>query len=213
VLVGLDLDRRPALMRADDLLVGGEGLAMPTICDMLYGTLRVDEKGWCATVYAAYSPHFGTRLVVLDFDVVGMSGDLFRVIGNRLHELAQECRPRCGLMLLVPEAGIPGGGGGDRRAGASAAAGPAGGGARSGPGRGSAYGGGDPKIRVFMMSQSLSSDLVTVTKSEPKKTRVIPSTPNRAVANGERRASLASVKSAVPFSITGQPGRNFSLAG
>ena len=70
-----------------------------------------------------------------------------------------------------------------------------------------------PKIHAFMVSQSLSSDLVTVMKSEPKKTRVIPSTPNRAVANGERRASLTFQKSAVPFSMTGHPGRNFSLAG
>jgi hypothetical protein len=46
---------------------------------------------------------FGVRLTFLDFDVTGMSGSLFRGVGDRLRELAQECRPRRWLGLLVPE--------------------------------------------------------------------------------------------------------------
>jgi hypothetical protein len=104
VLVGLDLDRRPALMRADDLMVLGEGVPMPALCDTLYAVLAVGDDGVCATVYAAYSPLFGIRLTLLDFDVVSMGAGLFRSIGGRLRELGRECRARLGMALLVPEA-------------------------------------------------------------------------------------------------------------
>jgi hypothetical protein len=104
VLVGLDLDRRPALMRADDLMVAGEGAPMPSLCDTLYAVLAVGDDGACATVYAAYSPLFGIRLTLLDFDVVSMGAGLFGSIGGRLRELGRECRVRLGMALLVPEA-------------------------------------------------------------------------------------------------------------
>jgi hypothetical protein len=53
-----------------------------------------------------------------------------------------------------------------------------------------------------------------VTKSPPRKTPVTPPTAKSRSANGERAAAtVASVKFAVPLSITLRPGRNLSVAG
>jgi hypothetical protein len=41
---------------------------------------------------AAYSPHAGTRLVLQDFAVSGLSGELFRSVGARLREAWRSSR-------------------------------------------------------------------------------------------------------------------------
>jgi hypothetical protein len=107
LLVGLDLDRRPSLLKPDDFLEGGEGLPMPTICDVVYGVLAVGEDGRCGVVYAARSRFFGVPMLILDFDAVGMGGRLFAGIAARLAELGAGCRARCGTMLFVPEELVP----------------------------------------------------------------------------------------------------------
>src|SRR5471030_1764883 len=69
------------------------------------------------------------------------------------------------------------------------------------------------RMEGFRICQSLSSALVTVTKSPPKNTRSTPSTANRRLANGDAAAVSAPAKSIVPFSITTRPGRNFRVDG
>lgn len=107
VLVGLDLDRRPALMRPDDLMVGGEGVPMPTTCDVVYVVLQVADDGRCGVVYAARSRFFGVPVTILDFSAPFMGGDLFATIAARLAELGADCRARYGTMLLLPEELLP----------------------------------------------------------------------------------------------------------
>src|SRR5437868_3615764 len=70
-----------------------------------------------------------------------------------------------------------------------------------------------PRIDGFRTCQSLSTALVTVTKSAPKNTRSTPSTANSRLANGEDWAVSTVAKSIVPFSITTRPGRNFRVDG
>src|SRR5476649_1818583 len=70
-----------------------------------------------------------------------------------------------------------------------------------------------PRMEGFRMCQSLSSALVTVTKSAPKNTRSTPSTANRRLANGDAAAVSAPAKSIVPLSMTTRPGRNFRVDG
>src|SRR5436305_5639960 len=70
-----------------------------------------------------------------------------------------------------------------------------------------------PRIDGFRTCQSLSAALVTVTKSEPKKTRSTPSMANSRLASGEFDALSTAAKSSVPLSMTTRPGRNFRVDG
>jgi hypothetical protein len=65
VLVGLDLDRRPALVRQSDMLVHSAALPLPTICKYIVGVLAADKRGMCAVVYAA-GMFTGPPLLLLD---------------------------------------------------------------------------------------------------------------------------------------------------
>jgi hypothetical protein len=53
VLVGLDLDRRPSLVRQSDMLVDSVALPIPEICKYIFATLAVDKNGMSAVIYAA----------------------------------------------------------------------------------------------------------------------------------------------------------------
>ena len=55
--------------------------------------------------------------------------------------------------------------------------------------------------------------LETVTKSVAKKTPLTPFRPNRRLARGETTASCSDLKSAVPLSSSGLPGKNLRLSG
>ncbi len=92
VLVGLDLDRRPALVKPADLLVDGSPVPVPGSCDVMFAVLMADPHGQCAALYLAASPQQGLPLVILDFDVSPMSATLFDGIGIRLQELSAQCR-------------------------------------------------------------------------------------------------------------------------
>ena len=89
VLVGLDLDRRPGLVRQGDLLNADTALPLPKRCVVIYATLAVSQEGIAAVIYAA-TQHFGP-LLVLDYDVGPMRGDLFQGIVSRLVELCTGC--------------------------------------------------------------------------------------------------------------------------
>src|SRR5262245_57239223 len=69
-----------------------------------------------------------------------------------------------------------------------------------------------PRIAGLRCRQS-PSRLVTVMKSEPKKTRSTSGMAKRRVASGERAPAWASGKSTVPAVMTSRPGRNFKVAG
>jgi hypothetical protein len=107
VLVGLDLDRRPALLRANDLLNDGMPAPLPVVCEAVFAVVAVDERGAVAVVYAAFSPHIPPPLLLLDFAVAGITASLWTATTDRLEELARECRARRGVYLFVPEALVP----------------------------------------------------------------------------------------------------------
>ena len=70
-----------------------------------------------------------------------------------------------------------------------------------------------PSTCGFSACQEISSFLVTVMKSPPRKTRATPGRANRSVASGLRMAVTGEAKSAVESPITSRPGRNFRVAG
>src|SRR4051812_45507557 len=70
-----------------------------------------------------------------------------------------------------------------------------------------------PRLSGLSGCQSRDASLVTVMKSEPRNTAVTPAMPNRRCASGERPASAALVKVAVPWGMTARPGRNLRVAG
>jgi hypothetical protein len=100
VLVSLDLDRRPALVRQSDLLTGAAALPLPKVCKYLVAVLAVDKTGSTAVVYAAVTL-FGPRLLLLDYDTGPMAAGLFGGIDQRVRDLASQCRAR-GSIVLVP---------------------------------------------------------------------------------------------------------------
>ena len=107
VLVGLDLDRRPALLRASDLLVDGAPAKPPVVVDCVFATMAVDLHGSVAVVFAAFSRVLPPPLLLLDFQVTGFSASLWVDIAARLVELAETHRARYGASLFVPEALAP----------------------------------------------------------------------------------------------------------
>lgn len=100
VLVGLDLDRRPALVRPSDVLENGAALPLPTNCKHIVSVMVADNRGMTATVYAAIT-YSGPRLLILDFDVAALHGGLFSDIAARVRELAAQCRAR-GASAFAP---------------------------------------------------------------------------------------------------------------
>ena len=101
VLVGLDLDRRVPLVRANDMLADGQPVPLPRVCNLILAVLAADQHGQCAVAYWAYSPHVGHPLVLVDFDIATLSATLFTGIVARLKHLAAECRPRVGLAVFT----------------------------------------------------------------------------------------------------------------
>ena len=80
VLVGLCLDRRPALVRSRDLLADDQPVPVPAICNAVVAVLAAGQDGDCAVTYWAHSPHVGHPLTLLNFDVAPLSAELFRRI-------------------------------------------------------------------------------------------------------------------------------------
>jgi hypothetical protein len=108
VLVGLDLDRRPALLRANDLLADGQPVPMPIVCNAVYAVMTVDDCGSAAVVYASLSvPGLLPPLALLDFYRGGITSTLWTTTADRLRELARVCRARKGAFLFVPEPLLP----------------------------------------------------------------------------------------------------------
>jgi hypothetical protein len=93
VLVNMIADRRPALVRRDDMLADGAGYPIPLKARYIVAFLIVDAKGIAATVYAAAGfPEQGPALVILDFDAGPLHGGIFVDIVGRLRSLCAQCR-------------------------------------------------------------------------------------------------------------------------
>jgi hypothetical protein len=101
VLVGLDLDRRPALVRSKDMLADDRPVPVPAICKAIVAVLAADQDGGCAVTYWAHSPHVGHPLTLLNFDAAPLSAELFDRIMESMNELRRTCRPRYGAILFT----------------------------------------------------------------------------------------------------------------
>jgi hypothetical protein len=92
VLVGLDLDRRPALVQSGDLLKANAPLPFPKVINAVFAVLAVSREGIAATIYMGVA--MDEAALVLDYDVGPLRGTLFADIVTRLAELAAATRAR-----------------------------------------------------------------------------------------------------------------------
>jgi hypothetical protein len=100
VLVGLDLDRRPALVKPSDMLDAGKPIIIPDVISIFVAALCIDKTGQYGSVRAAktlYGPH---GLIILDIE----AGPLHSGALNGLTNFSQfACRCRSGTLAIVPE--------------------------------------------------------------------------------------------------------------
>ena len=90
VLVGLDLDRRPALVQASSLTVDGSGVEMPRYLPCVFGVLAVSKTGIVAVVYAGLT--HDSSLLILDYDCEPLRGSTLADVVERVMSLGRECR-------------------------------------------------------------------------------------------------------------------------
>jgi hypothetical protein len=106
VLVGLDLDRRPALVKQSDMLDAGKPIQIPDVINTFVAVLCVDKAGTYASVRAAKTVYGPCSLIILDFE----AGPLHSGALNGLTNFSQfECRCRNGILAIVPEGFAAGG--------------------------------------------------------------------------------------------------------
>jgi hypothetical protein len=106
VLVKLDLDRRPALVKQSDMLDAGRPVKIPDVISTFVAVLCVDKAGMCASVRAAKTLYGQVSLIILDFE----AGPLHNGALNGLTDFTQfECRCRNGILAIVPEGFAAGG--------------------------------------------------------------------------------------------------------
>ena len=110
VLVGLDLDRRPALVRQSQLLVDDVPAPMPREPVMVTAVLVVALSGIAAAAYFAQGKEDAAPLVLLDFMSAPMTGRTFDEVARRLAELNRETAVQFGgaaSAVWVPAALLP----------------------------------------------------------------------------------------------------------
>jgi hypothetical protein len=106
VLVGLDLDRRPALVRQSDMLDAGKPVSIPDVISTFVAVLCVDKAGMYASVRAAKTLYGQCSLIILDFE----AGPLHSGALNGLTNFGEfDCRCRNGILAVVPEGFAAGG--------------------------------------------------------------------------------------------------------
>lgn len=93
LLVGLDLDRRPTLVRRADLLADGKPVEPPGRPEIVFAVAVIDHLGRVALVTFARNQWESPPLVVLGFVVEPLSRDLFVELRATLDRLAAELRP------------------------------------------------------------------------------------------------------------------------
>jgi hypothetical protein len=80
---------------------------MPIVSSAVFAATAVDERGQVAVVYAALAvPGLQPPLILLDFEIGGITSRLWITIEEQLRELARTCRARTAL-LCVPEVLMP----------------------------------------------------------------------------------------------------------
>jgi hypothetical protein len=93
VLVNVIADRRPALVRRDDMLKEGGALPLPKKSAWLTAVLVADKQGNGAIVYGAYDISVPKpALLIVDFDIGPLSAGIFADIAARIQDLLVECR-------------------------------------------------------------------------------------------------------------------------
>ena len=103
-LVGLDLDRRPALIRADDLRSGSGNLEWPEKVDLIIAILQIGKDGTAARAYFSVSnigP--GIPLLLLDFDADPLTGETISDTVQKLESLSRRIISRSAPQLWLPE--------------------------------------------------------------------------------------------------------------
>ncbi|HQT89609.1 MAG TPA: hypothetical protein PK677_13840 [Acidiphilium sp.] len=102
VLVGLDLDRRPALIKSAGLTTGGAAQPLPKRCDYIIGVIHIGDDGTTAITYWARDTPTDHLLILVDFDVQPLTMELFAAASRRMKEIAGVCPPRYAASLFVP---------------------------------------------------------------------------------------------------------------
>ena len=73
----------------------------PRLAGLCLRLWPVDKTGMAAVIFAARM-FIGPALLIIDFDVQPLSGNLLADIGVRVREFAEQCRARAYLMM-IPE--------------------------------------------------------------------------------------------------------------
>lgn len=106
VLVGLDLDRRPALIKREDLMVSDQPSPLPASVNAIYAVLAASKDGQAAVVYTALPVPLQERaeLLMIGCDVGPIRNDLFMTISDRLAGFANQTCVRGSMGVLAAEA-------------------------------------------------------------------------------------------------------------
>ncbi len=100
VLVGLDLDRRPALVKQSDMLDAGKPIDLPPVIGTFVATLCIDKTGKCAAVRAAKTLYGACSLIILDFEAGPLHHEVLKGLTD-FTQFATSCRN--GTLAVVPE--------------------------------------------------------------------------------------------------------------
>ena len=104
-LVQVLAERRPNLVRGEDLLVNGE----PTVPNLLgrvwsnsaFSVFAANKRGEGAVVHCVRAAEMGLPLVFVDFDLLPMNARSFHAVMERSLELAAEYRSSRGVVAIV----------------------------------------------------------------------------------------------------------------
>ncbi len=104
VLVGLDIDRRPALIRPAAMLGEDERpAALPRLCRTAFATLFISLDGMAgAAIFAKGHSDQPNRLILADIVSEPVAGHTIKGVAERLFSLAEVCRPLDGMSFWVP---------------------------------------------------------------------------------------------------------------
>jgi hypothetical protein len=100
VLVSLDLDRRPQLIRPAAMLTDGAPVPMPTKADVVFAVLILAGDGMTGASFFARNGLSLAPLTLLDFVSAPLGADTLATIGARLRELAGQITTRPAPMVV-----------------------------------------------------------------------------------------------------------------
>jgi hypothetical protein len=100
-LVRVIADRRPGLVRQDDLLTNNTALPLPTVCLAVFATLAISRDGIAAVLYVGKA--LDGRALIFDYSAGPLQGNLFQSIVERLLKLCAATRARAGGCIFAPK--------------------------------------------------------------------------------------------------------------